>query len=124
VSIIQAYFVVGFGSLVLLVPALRRVGSPRISFGLSQPALAARNDVPSNPGEQGIRAASVRATHARLRAIAGQRRYTQGRGGGDCGRGARESPERAKQNRADANRPREERTGWWTYASGRAETGE
>jgi len=52
VSIIQAYFVVGFGSLVLLVPALRRVGSPRISFGLSQPALAARNDVPSNPASK------------------------------------------------------------------------
>jgi YidC/Oxa1 family membrane protein insertase len=44
VSIIQAYFVTGFGSLVLLVPALRRVGSPRLSFGLAQPALVARDD--------------------------------------------------------------------------------
>ena len=35
VSIVQAYFIVGWGSLVLLVPGLRNVGSQRIRFGVA-----------------------------------------------------------------------------------------
>ena len=46
VSIVQAYFITGWGSLVLLVPALRHVGSSRVSFGLAQPAVVDRAGQP------------------------------------------------------------------------------
>jgi YidC/Oxa1 family membrane protein insertase len=43
VSIVQAYFIVGWGSLVLLAPWLRNVGSQRIRFGVAPPASVSRD---------------------------------------------------------------------------------
>jgi YidC/Oxa1 family membrane protein insertase len=46
VAIVQAYFIVGFGSLVLVAPWLRRFGSPRLHLSMAQPALVNADSQP------------------------------------------------------------------------------
>ena len=64
VAIVQAYFITGWGSLVLLVPALRRVGSPSIRFNMAQPALAAP-EVPLGKAKNGASERRTAATPTR-----------------------------------------------------------
>lgn len=64
VSIIQAYFIVGWGSLVLLVPGLRNIGSQRIHFGVTpQPPVS--RDGADRKAKDGTLARRVVATPLR-----------------------------------------------------------